>query len=68
MNEIKCEYAIVKDYVQYCKKTNDHCGNQRYCAGKGRWLLTEAANNCPMKKAEAKAKKPAKRSKKNGQK
>lgn len=52
MKEGKCEHARMKDRAFVCEKCGDPCAHQRFCQMKGRWVLTELAFRCPLRKEE----------------
>lgn len=57
--KINCPYAYKNNGIIMCRKTENACGNVKYCRMKGRWELLESSVSCPIK---------AKGDNKNGQK
>ena len=48
---LSCPYARYAAQMHImCTKTADLCAHQRYCMGKGWYVLTEQAGNCPARK------------------
>lgn len=64
--DYKCPFAREENYTQHCKKQNDFCAHQKYCRSKGRWVLTEQAQSCPLREEKLPEKPVKKRGKKNG--
>ncbi|MDO5443656.1 MAG: hypothetical protein Q4G10_08295 [Bacteroidia bacterium] len=50
MKEYKCPFAVRRGTEIHCKIAKDCCGNVRYCGMAGRWVLTENALKCPLRK------------------
>lgn len=50
MKEYTCPNAERKGQEIRCRKAGDYCGNVRFCQMAGRWVLTEFAMECPLRK------------------
>lgn len=49
MKDYKCEYAYRQNDYLYCSKTQQMCGNVKFCQMAGRWKLNDKSVNCPVK-------------------
>lgn len=45
-----CELASVRKYGLYCSVTEGPCAFQRYCDIKLKWLQTDGAKRCKVRK------------------
>lgn len=52
MSEHKCPNAFYRGTEIFCRKTDDSCGNVKYCRMAGKWKLTEWAERCPVRARE----------------
>ena len=52
MAEIRCPFATDGRREILCNAAKTVCGNQRYCELKGKFLLTENAKSCPVRRKE----------------
>lgn len=47
---LTCPHAVYGEGMKInCKKTGNRCGNQRFKPCKGWWVLTPAADKCPVR-------------------